>query len=339
MATSPLRRRRRTCRRTLAALPALALAASMAAVLAAAACCFSRPVSMPVSSSRKRGLIHTRGQLPPNPQEIPRPEEEPGPEPEEPEPERRLPYTLHLVTQFGINSHLKENTNAVKWIREKIVHALEHNQDMIMHVEVRLKLIEGFHVPKVKHTMVPHVGTIKRGPMPLVLNEEDDLAIVVPKNTNRALTPFVYTAVVKLKHQGKVVVFSNPEHHAGATITEATDLMCHTLKTTLKEEKDKEIKRQRRRHRDDPDLAITSVLEVDEEEVEIPRRSRGPELEDARIEQEYEAVEAIRGPNAEEVSRVEPAQPSGSTAKASAKASTVSGGGFFRKMKSFFRGL
>mmetsp|Transcript_129496 Transcript_129496/g.414026 ORF Transcript_129496/g.414026 Transcript_129496/m.414026 type:complete len:235 (-) Transcript_129496:678-1382(-) len=101
MATSPLRRRRRTCRRTLAALPALALAASMAAVLAAAACCFSRPVSMPVSSSRKRGLIHTRGQLPPNPQEIPRPEEEPGPEPEEPEPERRLPYTLHLANRLG----------------------------------------------------------------------------------------------------------------------------------------------------------------------------------------------------------------------------------------------
>jgi len=121
---------------------------------------------------------------------------------------------------------------------------------------------------------------------------------------------------------------------------------CHTLKITLKEEKDKEIKRQRRRQRDDPDLATTSVLEVDEEEVEIPRpiqcsvdrRSRSPELEDARIEREYEAVEAIREPNAEEVSRVEPAQPSGSSSKAAAKASTVSGGGFFGRMKSFFRG-
>ena len=71
--------------------------------------------------------------------EIPLDEEE-AEAPTKPEmPERRVPYSMHIVTQLPQHKHLHEESNARKFIEDKLVGAFENFEDLIRHVEVHLQ--------------------------------------------------------------------------------------------------------------------------------------------------------------------------------------------------------
>merc|ERR1719414_235329 len=92
-----------------------------------------------------RSTQHTRGQMKPDLLEVPLPEdaeELPAPEPL---PERRVPYTMHIVSQYPDHKHLPSEGATTKFIQNKIVGALENMESMIKHVEVRLLVLEHFH--------------------------------------------------------------------------------------------------------------------------------------------------------------------------------------------------
>ena len=94
-------------------------------------------------------------------------------------------------------------------------------------------------------------------------------------------------------------MYSNPEKHAQATLTECVDLTVEGLSHLLKEEKDKTIKKKRKGNAadligsdasfDDDNFADASLQERDEEEWQEERKK------DAVMESIYEAVESNEG--------------------------------------------
>ena len=67
--------------------------------------------------------------------EIPLEEEEAEEEAKPEMPEKRVPYSMHIVTQLPQHKHLHEESNARKFIEDKLVGAFENFEDLIRHVE------------------------------------------------------------------------------------------------------------------------------------------------------------------------------------------------------------
>ena len=67
--------------------------------------------------------------------EIPLEEEEEEVEAKPEMPEKRVPYSMHIVTQLPQHKHLHEESNARKFIEDKLVGAFENFEDLIRHVE------------------------------------------------------------------------------------------------------------------------------------------------------------------------------------------------------------
>eukprot|EP00913_Durusdinium_trenchii_P028936 g27131.t1 len=168
------------------------------------------------------------------------PEEETPEAPEKPPmPERRVPYSMHIVTQLPQHKHLKEESNAQHYIEEKVVGALENFEDFIRHVE------DNFHREK-----RPEKAKAKSSAD--VVDEEEDVIPSPPEKEwgHKVLMPYVFKATVTLVNHHKIAL-SNPEKHAQASLQDhatagATDHMVDVLRKSLREEKNRMISNKRK---------------------------------------------------------------------------------------------
>lgn len=250
--------------------PCVLLAAAAFAWLAASGPAAFSSAAPGLSRKQQRSGLHTRGNLP-DTLEVPLDVQEPEPEPAEPLPERRVPYTLHIVSHFPNNKHLKDESGARKYIEKKIVNAFENLEDMIRHVELNLQVSENFHREKPSRRSGSEGGA-----------EGNPGA--------RMLAPYIFKVTVSLTNQ-KSIVLANAEKHAQPTFLEGLDHMIDVIRKSLKEEKDKMIqarKRQRVLRDEGPDeQAPFEGMEEDLlEEMELES--------DRKAEEMYRLVEEAR---------------------------------------------
>jgi len=199
-----------------------------------------------------KSTLHTRGNLPPV-VEVPRevPEEEPAAK--EPLPERRVPYTMHIVSHFPNNKHLHEESNTRSYIERKIVDSFENFEDIIRHVEVNLQVSEGFHrdIARSKKAQV----------------QVDDDVPTQTATTGRSLAPYICKVTISLKNH-HTVMLSNPEKHAQPTLTESVDHMVDVLRNSLREEKERDIQGKRKTKfiatMEQSDEDLRAAMEADE---------------------------------------------------------------------------
>jgi len=192
---------------------------------------FSAPVGL--SRKQQKSSLHTRGNLKET-LEVALPEpEEPAPE-QEPLPDRRVPYSLHVVSHLPHNKHLKEESNARRVIEQKIAHAFANSEDIIKHVEVNLQVSENFH----KHDKISK-GSKNAG-------VDDDIAAMTD-SVHSTVAPYVFKVTVTLKNK-RTVVLANPEKHAQATLKEGLDHMVDVIKRALRQEKERTIEFNRRQN-------------------------------------------------------------------------------------------
>jgi hypothetical protein len=262
-------------------LAAAAVAALACAVLTA---CFQTPAGR--SKKQLHGTFQTRTHLRREVLEVPLPEDELEPPPTEQLPQRRVPYTMHVLSQYPDHHHLPEEGATQKFIQDKIQGALENTESLIKHVEVRVLVLEHFHKVKVNHKKPPKVQAAE-----LVEASSKD-AGKLTVDGYRALAPYQMKVIISLKNS-KEVVFANPEKHAQATITEAVDEACDGIRRLMREEKVKEIQKQRRYHED---LAIEQN-ELDESDGELLATfDEEAMLADAAMDEVYRKIEsAIKG--------------------------------------------
>lgn len=264
---------------------------------------FSMPNSMPkprvMSKKPGRGQLHTRANLP---EPLIVSDEEPEPEPDEPDipPLRRVPYTMHIVSQFPNNKHLQEDTQARKLIEYKIKDALDHLEDLIRHIEVNLQVSEHFHSrPKSGGThLVDTIEEDERSPM-----EQEDLEEEMPEAVGavmhkvlsdevedgaRILSPYAFKITVFMLN-GHTIVLGNPEKHAQASLIEGLDHSVDVLVKAIREEKHKMVKAQRK-----PKDALGAGSDMDPLEDDDFYEDEGgrEQQEDAKREQFYRQVEA-----------------------------------------------
>jgi len=216
-----------------------------------------------LSRSQQRSTLHTRGNLPPV-LEVPQDEPEVEEDEKEPLPERRVPYSLHVVSHFPNNKHLKEESRARKTIELKIVNAFANTEELIRHVEVNLQVSENFHKSQTVHDKV------KEGDSP------------------RIIAPYIFKVTVALKN-GRTIVLANAEKHAQPTFSEGLDHMVDVVRNSLRDEKEKEIKLRKKAALSSEELpGDTGILEdVDAESVVDDLQQQA----DAKMEQLYENVE------------------------------------------------
>lgn len=217
---------------------------------------YQAPMGSGLNRKQQHGNIRNKDklegvyELPPDPVEAPE-EEKP------PMPERRVPYTLHIVTQLPQHKHLHEESNAKNYIEEKVVSAMEKFEDFIKHVEVNLQVSEHFHREK-------RPEKAKKGGE-LVETEEDDIAVSKEANPgHKILTPYIFKATVTLANHHKVTL-SNPEKHAQATLQEAVDHMVDVLKKSLRDEKNRMIHAHRKQADALPEEEMDDLQEVNKE--------------------------------------------------------------------------
>jgi ribosome-associated translation inhibitor RaiA len=193
-------------------------------------------------------------------------------------PERRLPYSMHIVSLFEDGRHLPSEGAVHKFVRSKIAGALEHTEDFVLHVEAALHREDHFHVLKPNHKPVKE-ETAKH-------HAHKDASLVAPYNLQ---------VVITMKHGAKEVIYNNPEKHAKPTITEAVDDAADAIRRMTRQMKEKardggKRKAQKRdslREEADLDTAMSMVAEIPEEShiLDTP-------LADSAVEDLYEKVEA-----------------------------------------------
>jgi len=196
-----------------------------------------------------KSTLHTRGNLPgvlEVPQEIP--EEEPAPK--EPEPPRRVPYSMHIVSHFPQNKHLHEESGARRVIEQKIAHSFENFEDIIKHVEINLQVSTHFHRDQ------PSV-TKER----IAVTEDEAF-----EKSAKKLAPYIFKVTVSLKNQ-RTVLLSNPEKHAQPTLRESIDHMVDVLKSSLRDEKERMIQSKKKIKSNMADGAEKPVFEDSEAEL------------------------------------------------------------------------
>jgi len=190
-------------------------------------------------------------------------------------PERRIPYTMHVLSQYPDHKHLPDEGATIKFIKSKIIGALDGAENLIRHVEVRVQVQENFHRLKVNHKKP---------------NEDN-----AGETGIKVLCPYQLKVVVGLKI-GKDVVFHNPEKHAQPTITEAVDLAADVLRGMMREEKEKDIRQKRRAQRtagdDDQDLDEALLGDDAQEVEEVSELHVLDELADPAVDDFYDKVEA-----------------------------------------------
>jgi len=268
MPSAHLRRITRARRSPLAAVALFMVAALMVAPMREN---FAMPKGKAVAPGHG-----ARTNLKKHPLEIPLEAPEPEPEPAAERLEYRPPFTFHLLTQFPQHKRMKEDTQSMKYIRSKLLHALEHSQDHIQHVEATVKYEEHFH----RHVNRKHVSVKSQ--------REEDSQVAESPSEFKLLAPYQVKVVVNLKNK-KQVIFANPEKHAQTSLNEAVDLASETLKVMLHKQKEIFID-QYRKARDAVDLdevgqeLQSDVLAVEQEE--------NQEEDDAAMEELYQRVEA-----------------------------------------------
>ncbi|CAK9044789.1 unnamed protein product [Durusdinium trenchii] len=258
-------------------------------------------------------------------------EEEPEAPEKPPMPERRVPYSMHIVTQLPQHKHLKEESNAQHYIEEKVpsplilpfgiaaaqtpikihqvfevVGALENFEDFIRHVEDNFHREKRPEKAKAKSPLVDQ--TFLKGSADVVDEEEDVIPSPPEKEWgHKVLMPYVFKAqgfaTVTLVNHHKIAL-SNPEKHAQASLqdhataggVEATDHMVDVLRKSLREEKNRMISNKRKQAESMPD---------DMDDMEAYNKENG-ELSDAVVEAKaseddeealYQRIEAGVGPD------------------------------------------
>lgn len=199
---------------------------------------YTAPMGGGLTRKQKHGSIHNKDKLE-GVYEVQDEEEEPEMMEKPPMPERRVPYSMHIVTQLPQHKHLHEESNARRYIEEKLVLSLENFEDLIRHVEVHLQVSENFHREK-----RPEKAKVKGDIAEIA---EDDMVPLAPEGAagHKMLTPYIFKATVTLTNHHKVTL-SNPEKHAQPTLTEAVDHMVDVLRKSLREEKDRMISARRK---------------------------------------------------------------------------------------------
>lgn len=160
------------------------------------------PVQGGPTKKQRHGSIHNRNTLG---DVVEVPLEEPAAElPTKPAmPDHRLPYTLHVESNYPHGHHLKDDSKNNIFIKEKITHAFERFEDYINHVEVHLEVNEKRH-------------------------------------RDKALTPYVFQIIATLKNR-QVIRVNNAEKHARPTLQEALDHTLDVMRLSLKDHKEKKI--------------------------------------------------------------------------------------------------
>jgi len=179
-------------------------------------------------------MVHNKDKMPRHVQEIPLPVEEEEPADKEEMPLYKPPYGLH------VESHLAEGQNpSVKYIQNKVMDALQSSEDFIHRVEVSLHEQEHFHRAKSSKRHASHSYEKK-------IETGKDASPLKPG----LLAPFQMKAVIHMRNHKQIIV-SNPEKHAQPTIPEAVDHLADVLRKRVREEKEKEIRRNRKQKRND----------------------------------------------------------------------------------------
>lgn len=258
-----------------------ALALSLLAATLAAPLVLLRAFAAPAGLTRKqmKSTIHTRGNLPREVLEIPLEEPLAPPADKEPMPERRVPYTLHIISTLSNHEHLHEESNARKIIEAKIVDSFKNMEDMIRHVEVNLQVSEGFHkVTKAKLQMAPG---------------EDGEMLAQDDSGTKTIAPYIFKVTVSL-HNQKTIVLANAEKHAQPTLQEGLDHMVDVIRKSLREEKEKQVEARKKQKAAEAMGLQNEELggEFDELEAEAIAETLDAEA-DAKMEAVYRKVEAV----------------------------------------------
>jgi hypothetical protein len=263
----------------------LAAAAFAALAWAGFTACFAMPS---LSRKQQHGTFHTRSQLQKEVLEVPLPEEELEPPPSEQLPERRAPYTMHILSQYPDHHHLPDEGATQKFIVNKVQGALENTESLIKHVEVAVYVLEHFHKVKVNHKKPPQGGAVNLDEA--ASGEVGKVRAAKPPSDDgyRELAPYQVKVVISLKNR-KEVVFANPEKHAQATITEAIDEACDGIRRLMREEKVKDIQKQRRQH-EELGMEQQTLDETDDEMLVASEQEAM--LADAAMDEMYKKVES-----------------------------------------------
>eukprot|EP00439_Symbiodinium_sp_Y106_P055048 s705_g7.t1 len=249
---------------------------------------YTAPARGGLNRKQMHGNIHNKDKLP-GVIEIPLDEEEPELDAKPEMPEKRVPYSMHIVSQLPQHKHLHEESNARKFIEDKVVGAFENFEGFIRHVEVHLQVSPHFHREK-RPEKAPKTT------MTLAFDEEGEEMQVdaEPQTGHKMLTPFIIKATVTLVNHHKLVL-TNPEKHAQSSLSEAVDHMTDVLRHSLREEKNRMIAAKRKEKEqalpedmdgmldDDFNLAVSNAL-----------AEASPEEEEAMMEALYQRIEGSR---------------------------------------------
>jgi len=274
----------------------------------------------PQTTARKHDRPMPRANLPRQNLELALDEEVPEVEAPPPLPGHRIPYSMHMVTQMPHGDHLKEESRARKYLEQKITHALEHFEDFIRHVEVRFLVQEHFHRDKAGG----HKKAI-RAKAPKGLQDEDIQVwedLDASSSGPRMPAPYQMKVVVSLTNHKKVV-YSNPEKHAQATLTECADMAVEGLTHLLREEKGKMIQKNRKSKAEallESDPSLGALDQIEEAALEEEAAQQMLEMQDAVMERIYEAVEDSDSSDEEDASLEAAAMPQEGVATAAGAA-------------------
>eukprot|EP00929_Paragymnodinium_shiwhaense_P099643 TRINITY_DN6141_c0_g2_i1.p1 TRINITY_DN6141_c0_g2~~TRINITY_DN6141_c0_g2_i1.p1 ORF type:complete len:303 (-),score=69.24 TRINITY_DN6141_c0_g2_i1:508-1347(-) len=155
-------------------------------------------------------------------------------------PEVRVPYRINF---FATPPRSHETAN-FKYLERKLALALEHVEDRVQQVDIRLTVEEATHKPvpsrhhnvQAQHHVLNHQAAVDHA---MQGSETDPLA------ERRQLAPYHIEVSVKMRHG--TIVLSKPKHAAGSFV-EAADDMHDTLKRMMRKVKEKRIDRRRHRH-------------------------------------------------------------------------------------------
>jgi len=194
---------------------------------------YQAPLGGGLTRKQQKGTIHNKDKLEGVYEE--REEEEPEVIEKPAMPERRVPYSMHIVTQLPQHKHLHEESNARRYIEEKLVLSLENFEDFIRHVEVHLQVSEHFHREK----------RPEKAKKSEALDDEEDMLSAGDAAGHKVLSPYIFKATVTLTNHHKVTL-SNPEKHAQPSLMEAVDHSVDVLRKSLREEKNRMISARRK---------------------------------------------------------------------------------------------
>jgi len=237
-----------------------------------------------LTRKQKHGSIHNKDKLD-GVYEVPDDEEEPEILEKAAMPDRRVPYSMHIVTQLPQHKHLHEESNARRYIEDKLTLSLENFEDFVRHVEVNLQVSENFHREK-----RPEKAKVKTD---IAEIDEDEAVAVTADGTpgHKILTPYIFKATVTLTNHHKVAL-SNPEKHAQPTLTEAVDHMVDVLRKSLREEKNRMISARRKAAENGlPDEMEDDMAQINKEMADSMVEAKAS-AEDAAEEALYQRIEA-----------------------------------------------